>query len=169
MGHKYLAIIVLGENTLRNLFFRNTQIHSFNFYLKMTISIMRSNVMINCLGRPESFCWRIRFFKNIGDQNTWSHYWRSSFFGRKYWLKNGFGNCKSYIILFYLFFQTGHTALQRCAAEGQMEVVKQLIGRGCPIDHQDDVVRFLAFFSFILEKKFFSNTSHDSRQTNLVV
>ena len=83
-------------------------------------------------------------------------------------MKNGFGNCKSYIILFYLFFQTGHTALQRCAAEGQMEVVKQLIGRGCPIDHQDDVVRFLAFFSFILDF-FFSNTSHDSRQTNLVV
>ena len=68
-------------------------------------------------------------------------------------MKKGFGNCKSYIILFYLFFQTGHTALQRCAAEGQMEVVKQLIGRGCPIDHQDDVVRFLAFLALFWRKK----------------
>ena len=52
-----------------------------------------------------------------------------------------------------------------------MEVVKQLIGRGCPIDHQDDVVRFLAFFSFNLEKKkiFQIHISHDPRQTNLVV
>ena len=75
-------------------------------------------------------------------------------------MKKGFGNCKIYIILFYLFFQTGHTALQRCAAEGQMEVVKQLIGRGCPIDHQDDVVRFLAFFSFNLEKKMIFQILH---------
>ena len=51
-----------------------------------------------------------------------------------------------------------------------MEVVKQLIGRGCPIDHQDDVVRFLAFLAlFWRKKKYFSNISHDSRQTNLVV
>jgi ankyrin repeat protein len=38
-------------------------------------------------------------------------------------------------------FQTGHTALQRACAEGHVEVVKQLVGRGCPIDHQDDIVR----------------------------
>ena len=41
---------------------------------------------------------------------------------------------------FLLFFQTGHTALQRAAAEGHLEVVKHLIGRGSPVDHQDDVV-----------------------------
>ena len=69
-----------------------------------------------------------------------------------------------YFISFYLFFQTGHTALQRCAAEGQMEVVKQLIGRGCPIDHQDDVVRFLAFFSFISEKTFIFQIIQDSKK-----
>ena len=34
-----------------------------------------------------------------------------------------------------------------------MEVVKQLIGRGCPIDHQDDVVRFLAFLALFWRKK----------------
>ena len=39
-----------------------------------------------------------------------------------------------------LLFQTGHTALQRAAAEGHLEVVKHLIGRGSPVDHQDDVV-----------------------------
>ena len=41
---------------------------------------------------------------------------------------------------FVSFFQTGHTALQRAAAEGHLEVVKHLIGRGSPVDHQDDVV-----------------------------
>ena len=41
----------------------------------------------------------------------------------------------------YIFsFQTGHTALQRAASEGHLEVVKHLIGRGAPVDHQDDVV-----------------------------
>ena len=42
--------------------------------------------------------------------------------------------------LFSIIFQTGHTALQRAAAEGHLEVVKHLIGRGAPVDHQDDVV-----------------------------
>ena len=42
--------------------------------------------------------------------------------------------------LFSILFQTGHTALQRAAAEGHLEVVKHLIGRGAPVDHQDDVV-----------------------------
>ena len=42
--------------------------------------------------------------------------------------------------LFLILFQTGHTALQRAAAEGHLEVVKHLIGRGAPVDHQDDVV-----------------------------
>ena len=41
---------------------------------------------------------------------------------------------------FKIIFQTGHTALQRAAAEGHLEVVKHLIGRGAPVDHQDDVV-----------------------------
>ena len=40
-----------------------------------------------------------------------------------------------------IIFQTGHTALQRAAAEGHIDVVKHLIGRGAPVDHQDDVVR----------------------------
>ena len=40
----------------------------------------------------------------------------------------------------YISFQTGHTALQRAASEGHLEVVKHLIGRGAPVDHQDDVV-----------------------------
>jgi hypothetical protein len=37
-------------------------------------------------------------------------------------------------------FQTGHTALQRAASEGQLEVTKHLVGRGSAIDHQDEVV-----------------------------
>ena len=44
------------------------------------------------------------------------------------------------IYFFLLFFQTGHTALQKASAEGHFEVVKQLISRGCLIDHQDDIV-----------------------------
>ena len=38
------------------------------------------------------------------------------------------------------FFQTGHTALQRAAAEGHSAVVQHLIERGAPVDHQDEVV-----------------------------
>eukprot|EP00094_Tigriopus_californicus_P012733 TCALIF_12309-PA protein Name:"Similar to Ankrd6 Ankyrin repeat domain-containing protein 6 (Mus musculus)" AED:0.03 eAED:0.03 QI:0/0.75/0.77/0.88/0.87/1/9/51/721 len=34
---------------------------------------------------------------------------------------------------------TGHTALQRAASEGHLEVVKQLIERSSAIDHQDEV------------------------------
>ena len=37
-------------------------------------------------------------------------------------------------------FQTGHSALQRAAAEGHVEVVKHLVGRGAAVDHQDEVV-----------------------------
>ena len=37
-------------------------------------------------------------------------------------------------------FQTGHTALQRAAAEGHVDIVKQLIKQGASVDHQDEVV-----------------------------
>ena len=36
--------------------------------------------------------------------------------------------------------QTGHTALQRAAAEGHVDIVKQLIKQGASVDHQDEVV-----------------------------
>ena len=36
--------------------------------------------------------------------------------------------------------QTGHTALQRAAAEGHVEIVKQLVKQGASVDHQDEVV-----------------------------
>ena len=44
-----------------------------------------------------------------------------------------------------------------------MEVVKQLIGRGCPIDHQDDVVRFLAFLALFWRKKIIFQIFHMSQ------
>ena len=51
------------------------------------------------------------------------------------------------LTLYYsLRFQTGHTALQRAAAEGHLEVVKHLVGRGASIDHQDEVVSEKAKF-----------------------
>ena len=37
-------------------------------------------------------------------------------------------------------FQTGHTALQRAAAEGHVDIVKHLIKQGASVDHQDEVV-----------------------------
>ena len=43
-------------------------------------------------------------------------------------------------ILCFSSFQTGHSALQRAAAEGHLEVVKHLVGRGAAVDHQDEVV-----------------------------
>ena len=36
--------------------------------------------------------------------------------------------------------QTGHTALQRAAAEGHVDIVKQLVKQGASVDHQDEVV-----------------------------
>jgi hypothetical protein len=44
------------------------------------------------------------------------------------------------LILILIYFQTGHTALQRAAAEGHSEVVLHLLERGSPVDHQDEVV-----------------------------
>ena len=41
---------------------------------------------------------------------------------------------------FNFFFQTGHTALQRAAAEGHLEIVKTLLENGVSVDHQDEVV-----------------------------
>ena len=42
--------------------------------------------------------------------------------------------------MYFFSFQTGHSALQRAAAEGHVEVVKHLVGRGAAVDHQDEVV-----------------------------
>ena len=39
-----------------------------------------------------------------------------------------------------MFFQTGHTALQRAAAEGHVDVIKTLLDNGISVDHQDEVV-----------------------------
>ena len=41
---------------------------------------------------------------------------------------------------FNFLFQTGHTALQRAAAEGHLEIVKTLLENGVSVDHQDEVV-----------------------------
>ena len=38
-------------------------------------------------------------------------------------------------------FQTGHTALQRAAAEGHVSTIKTLLENGVSVDHQDEVVR----------------------------
>ena len=45
-------------------------------------------------------------------------------------------------MIFYFYFQTGHTALQRAAAEGHVPVIKTLLENGVSVDHQDEVVRF---------------------------
>ena len=60
-----------------------------------------------------------------------------------------------------IYFQTGHNPLQRAASEGHLEVVKQLIERGSPVDHQDEVVSVSSstfnsashFFNFFLDEK----------------
>ena len=41
---------------------------------------------------------------------------------------------------FTCLLQTGHTALQRAAAEGHLEIVKTLLENGISVDHQDEVV-----------------------------
>ena len=37
-------------------------------------------------------------------------------------------------------FQSGHTPLQKAAAEGHLDIVKQLLKQGASVDHQDEVV-----------------------------
>ena len=48
--------------------------------------------------------------------------------------------CLRRLILAPIFFQTGHTALQRAAAEGHVEIIKTLLENGVSVDHQDEVV-----------------------------
>jgi hypothetical protein len=43
-------------------------------------------------------------------------------------------------------FQCGHTALQRAAGGGHLEIVKLLLSHGATVDHQDEVVR-IDFFT----------------------
>ena len=43
-------------------------------------------------------------------------------------------------------FQAGYTAIQRAAAEGHVEVVKQLIKHGANVNIQDKVVSLFFFF-----------------------
>ena len=38
------------------------------------------------------------------------------------------------------YFQSGHTALQKAASEGHVEIVSQLLKQGASVDHQDEVV-----------------------------
>ena len=52
---------------------------------------------------------------------------------------------------FQFLFQTGHTALQRAAAEGHLEIVKTLLENGVSVDHQDEVVS-INYPHFLIEK-----------------
>ena len=42
-----------------------------------------------------------------------------------------------------IYLQTGHTALQRAAAGGHLEIAKLLITQGASLDHQDELVRLI--------------------------
>ena len=53
------------------------------------------------------------------------------------------GNFNQFYLLFNL--QTGHTALQRAAAEGHVEIIKTLLENGVSVDHQDEVVSLFIF------------------------
>ena len=41
----------------------------------------------------------------------------------------------------FFIFQTGHTALQRAATEGHLEIIRALVRNGVAVDHQDEAVR----------------------------
>ncbi len=56
-------------------------------------------------------------------------------------------HCHSFV--FPLFFQTGHTPLQRACAEGHLEAAKHLVSRGANVDHQDEVVRETIMIHFV--------------------
>ena len=38
--------------------------------------------------------------------------------------------------------QTGHTALQRAAAGGHLDIARLLVTQGASLDHQDELVRY---------------------------
>ena len=48
--------------------------------------------------------------------------------------------CTPPVIVVYRL-QCGHTALQRAAGGGHLEIVKLLLSHGATVDHQDEVVR----------------------------
>ena len=56
---------------------------------------------------------------------------------------------------FTCLLQTGHTALQRAAAEGHLEIVKTLLENGISVDHQDEVVSDKNYEVFVANIKFF--------------
>ena len=56
---------------------------------------------------------------------------------------------------FTCLLQTGHTALQRAAAEGHLEIVKTLLENGISVDHQDEVVSDKNYEVFDANIKFF--------------
>lgn len=49
------------------------------------------------------------------------------------------------LIMRLFLLQTGHTALQRAAAEGHVEIVRSLLENGVSVDHQDEVVSIEPF------------------------
>ena len=74
---------------------------------------------------------------------------------------------KSKTLFFQFLFQTGHTALQRAAAEGHLEIVKTLLENGVSVDHQDEVVSinylpFLIEKALILQRNTFMKKKYDS-------
>ena len=56
---------------------------------------------------------------------------------------------------FTCLLQTGHTSLQRAAAEGHLEIVKTLLENGISVDHQDEVVSDKNYEVFDANNKFF--------------
>ena len=50
-------------------------------------------------------------------------------------------HCLYYGIMITIqYLQSGHTALQKAASEGHVDIVSQLLKQGASVDHQDEVV-----------------------------
>ena len=43
-------------------------------------------------------------------------------------------------IILEIYLQTGHTALQRAAAGGHLDIARLLVTQGASLDHQDELV-----------------------------
>ena len=60
--------------------------------------------------------------------------------------------------------QTGHTALQRAAAGGHLDIARLLVTQGASLDHQDELVR-LVMVMMVVMMRMIKTSGHPGGQS----